>query len=128
MPQLGFALGIAQAHVARLPAGQLLGGHFLRLPTFRRQLGELDLFLQMVHVGQRREGGDQERPLAVSRTPESRSSMALSSSTRGQVQDAPSSREVIASTCPKGHTWCSRPPDQTTHSSPLLRRATVGQP
>ena len=40
----------------------------------------------------------------------------------------PSSRDVIAWTCPKGQICASRPPDHVTHNSPLKRRATVGQP
>ena len=67
-------------------------------------------------------------PFAVSSTPESRSSIAVSSSTRGHVHVAPSSWEVMAWTCPNGHTCDSRPPDHESQSSPFFRRATVGQP
>ena len=39
-----------------------------------------------------------------------------------------SSLDRINSTRPNGHTWDSRPPEQTTSNSPFLRRASVGQP
>ena len=47
---------------------------------------------------------------------------------RGQVVVIPAAREVIISTVPKGQTWASRRPDQTTTSSPFSVRVRVGQP
>src|SRR3954468_6773830 len=67
-------------------------------------------------------------PDGVSTIPASRSSIGVSSTTSGQLQFAPPSRDRISSTRPNGQTCASRPPEYATSSSPLRRRTAVGQP